>query len=376
MARRLESEGVAVFFLRPSAARPHLALLSHPDVWPTPNLGPFDLRGGPEPLVTALRELGVSHLHVHSLVGFDMSAGDFVRLVAEQLEVRYDFTAHDYVCFCPRINLIGASGLYCGEPDLEGCEQCVRTNGSPFGSVSVSRWREGYHRLLHDARTVFAPGEDVATRLRRHFPDAMLRVEPHVEEAIERPAASAATRGTGEPLRVAMIGALGPHKGYNLLRACARDATERGLAIEFHVVGYTCDDAALGAYANVMITGRYDEDELPRLLAEQRCHCAWFASVWPETYSYTLSSAIEVGLYPVAFDLGVIAERIRALGWGATMPLTADPSAINDALLRLTPTPAPAWESRLAHLASAGSVVGHYYRLGEPWRTHQISLSD
>ena len=35
-------------------------------------------------------------------------------------------------------------------------------------------------------------------------------------------------------------------------------------------------------------------------------------SVWPETYSYTLSIALQAGLPVAAFDIGAIARRIRA----------------------------------------------------------------
>ena len=44
------------------------------------------------------------------------------------------------------------------------------------------------------------------------------------------------------PCRVCVIGAIGIHKGYQVLLDCARDAAERRLPLEFVVVGHTIDD--------------------------------------------------------------------------------------------------------------------------------------
>jgi glycosyltransferase involved in cell wall biosynthesis len=43
---------------------------------------------------------------------------------------------------------------------------------------------------------------------------------------------------------------------------------------------------------------------------------AAFFSTWPETYCYTLSEALENGLYPFAFDIGAVGERVKNLGIG------------------------------------------------------------
>jgi hypothetical protein len=128
-------------------------------------------------------------------------------------------------------------------------------------------------------------------------------------------------------------------------------------------VGYSCDDEALKKWGNVSVLGRYDDAELPRLLADQRCHCAFFPSVWPETYSYTLSAAIAAGLHPISFDLGVPSERIRKLGWGTVIPLSGDPSAVNDALLSAETAVAPDRDRVRAGLTTCESVVRDYYGL-------------
>jgi hypothetical protein len=144
-------------------------------------------------------------------------------------------------------------------------------------------------------------------------------------------------------LRVAIIGATGRHKGSLQLLQCSQDALRRNLPILFTVIGYT-DEPELRKLANVETTGAYLESDLQGILARNPCHLAFFPSVCPETYSYTLSQAFYAGLYPGAFDIGAVARRIRASGWGHVLPagMMWRPAEVNDALLGLEIAPPPA----------------------------------
>ena len=115
------------------------------------------------------------------------------------------------------------------------------------------------------------------------------------------------------PRRVGVIGAIGVHKGYDVLLACARDAARRDLPLAFTVIGHTHDDArADGDRARLrhrpVSRGRAAGADR----AAQRPHLAFLPSVWPETWCYALGAAWRAGLAAVAFDLGAQAERIRA----------------------------------------------------------------
>ena len=134
-----------------------------------------------------------------------------------------------------------------------------------------------------------------------------------------------------------MIGAIGVEKGAEVLRDCLRDADARKLPIHFYLVGFSDRDNELLRSRRITITGRYAEDEVFERLEKSNCHFAFLPSVWPETFSYTLSIALAAGLYPVCFDLGAQRERVSKEGLGHLMPLQFTPSEINDALLALDP---------------------------------------
>jgi GT2 family glycosyltransferase/glycosyltransferase involved in cell wall biosynthesis len=355
LADRLEKEGRRAIVLRPLDTE-RISLVC-PAVPGTPNLI-FHVPGERWTLLAILRELGVDHVHIHHTIDVPH---EVLRLIGD-LGAPYDWTIHDYYTICPRINLVNGLNRYCGEPDVASCQSCINTNGGSRGErVNVLGWRADYGKWLAGARKVFVPHQDVATRLTRYFPEVPFLERRHFETHTYA-RRIAAPWSAGEPLRVAIIGALGVHKGNEVLSSCARDALKRELAIRFHLVGDPgCEE--LFASPNVVITGRYQEREIFDILEGLRCHCAFFPSICPETYSYTLSIAFLGRLWPIAFDLGAPAARIRECGFGHVIPLTSDGPAINDELLaqapRLAKIPAD-WDWKPVDYRN---LLGEYYGL-------------
>jgi glycosyltransferase involved in cell wall biosynthesis len=137
--------------------------------------------------------------------------------------------------------------------------------------------------------------------------------------------------------RVAIVGGIGPAKGYDILMECARDVTRRNLKLEFIVVGATSEDTALMDTGRIFVTGAYAEGEATPLIRAINADLAFLPSIWPETWCFALSEAWQAGLYTIAFDLGAQAARIRATGRGAVLPLGLPAARINDALLSWQP---------------------------------------
>jgi glycosyltransferase involved in cell wall biosynthesis len=312
-----------------------------------------------------LKSLGITHVHVHSLAGFNARFLSQLPEIIRHAGLQYDVTLHDYMTICPRIHLTDEVGRYCGEPSRKTCASCIRSHGTPFGKVDIVQWREQGHALLQGARKVFVPNNDVTERMRKYYPDVMYSLRPHFEADLEEVQPVRVFRKPGVPVRVGIIGAIGPHKGSYILQRCAIDALERQLPLEFVVLGYT-NIESLSEQPNVTVTGKYEESEIHDLISEQHLHLAFFPATWPETYSYTLSLALSAGLKPVAFDIGAIADRMRRLGYeDLLIPFSQSnsPAAINDFLLN---------SISIDHVSSCEkprsqgyeNMVSEYYKLG------------
>ena len=361
MARRLAEQGRHVLILEANADNRGAATIRNLTLG---TLSVYALPGESAALTRDLRAAGIWHIHFHQIMG-----GERWTALPGQIGCPYDVTIHDYSFICPRIDLIDESGRYCGEPPLAVCERCIALN-QPHPQVEeafrerggMSEWLRLHGALLAGARRVFTPSRDVAARMERHIPGVKYEVRPHPEAArtvaIRRPA----RRAEADAVRVAVIGAIGPHKGFDLLLGCARDAQKRGLPLQFHLFGYAADEAPLRRMGNVRVIGEYLREDLPRLMAENPCDAALFLSIWPETYCYALSDAYAAGLYPVALGFGALEERIAASQVGALLPLASTPAEINDAILAEIAT-ADRWPAAVKTGTEYQDIVADYYRL-------------
>ena len=275
---------------------------------------------------------------VHHLLGHDYS----VLTILQKLAISYEVHVHDFAAFCPRVGLLGPQRRYCGEPDITECEACIADIGRKDGlEFPVADLRQRSAALFAGASHVTVPSQDTASRIRRHFPTIAPAVVPHGDDSeIDDPPPPRLVRQSlpddktnRTVCRVAVIGAIGLEKGYEVLLACSRDAAWRDLPLEFIVIGHSIDDERLLATGRIFITGEYRPEEAVELIRAQQASLAWIPSIWPETWCFTLTEAWLSGLNAACFDIGAPAERIRRNGRGLILPLGLSASAINHQLI-------------------------------------------
>lgn len=265
-------------------------------------------------LLQTLRQLQVGHLHYHHLLDHAPEMCD----LPAQLGVSHDFTVHDYYSYCPQISLTDHNDRYCGEEGLAQCRQCLKRHPAP-GGESIESWRERHARLLNQARYLITPSWDAAQRMHRFVPQARLQVLAHASllpRLAQHPKPRPRVLAAGQRLKIVVLGALSRIKGADTLEETATLAAIQNLdQLEFHLIGYPY--RSLRALPRTLLTvhGGYQEKELPKLLQSLQADAVWFPALWPETYSYTLSAALEAGLPIIAPNLGAFTERLQDRDW-------------------------------------------------------------
>ncbi len=368
LARLLDGDGIPTLTAKPDPSKQHLSL-SSTLAFDYPNL-PALSGDDPEEAAALLRKLDLALVHVHSVVGYPHALVRNLIAAARLAGLPLDVTIHDYTPVCPRLTMIDWSGAFCDSPSTRYCGICIGRAGSPFGAVDTDEWREEYRHLFSEARNILVPSTDLASRIATYFPNLQqIQVRPHPvpEQAAGRPLQPL---GFGKPVTIGMIGAIGDHKGSRVLYALAADALLRKRPMRFVIYGYT-NDARLGTLPNVTITGPYEENDIIRLFEADPCDLLFYASVCPETFSFSLDHAFRNGIFPVVFDLGAPAARVRSTGFGTVVPLSLiyRPERLNDVLFAAsdrTRVNEPIVEPDRAWLGA-----GQYYSHHSPGDAHQ-----
>jgi GT2 family glycosyltransferase/glycosyltransferase involved in cell wall biosynthesis len=273
-------------------------------------------------LVAVLQSCDTDRVHVHHWLGYD----SLLRVVLDRLGVPFDVTIHDYFSVCPQINLLPTpTSQYCGEPEAATCNACIA--GRPqFGATDITDWRTRHAWLLNEAERVICPSADARERIARYAPHARLLTVPHEPVRQSSWHVRATMAKPGEPVRIGVIGVISEHKGLDALAAAIEAADPR--EFEFVVIGVCDPKLPRHLRHRVQESGPYEEADLQGLLAAAQLHVAWFPATGPETYSYTLSAAIEAGLPIVAPAMGAFPERLAARPLTWLVKSTRDGSAV------------------------------------------------
>lgn len=260
-------------------------------------------------LLDTLRQLQVSRLHYHHLI--DLPA--VLVSLAEHLPCSYDVTLHDYYLACPQVTLADAKGDYCGAPDEAGCSDCLAKRPVP-GVQDIISWREKHSVFLSGAERVFVPSQDLLRRMEHYFPGVRFTWAQH-ELPVDVKPVQVDTPAADEPLRVLVLGALSVFKGADKLEAVALAARKDRKQLEFHLLGYAYRPLRTWPSSSLKVHGRYMDEELQQKIQEIRPHVVWFPGECPETWSYTLSAALQAGLPVIAPRLGAFSERLNGRDW-------------------------------------------------------------
>jgi len=238
----------------------------------------------------------------------------------ETLPTGYDCKFHDYAAVCHCNNLLLPHQFYCGMPDTVVCRKCIALDEQVEEYVDPDEPRQRFAAFLSGARRVFGPSDDVVERLGGRLPFANAVVRPH-EEAPPAFPLPARTKNNGKVLSIALVGAIEPHKGADVIYNLALDAQLPDLPIRFTIVGYFSNTETMSK-VDVRETGLYQsEEEALAQLRKLGPDVIFLPSIWPETYCYTLSLALAAGIPPVVFDIGAHAERLVVTGEGAWLDL-------------------------------------------------------
>jgi len=277
-------------------------------------------------LLGVLSAADIGLVIVHQVLGFSAEA---IEALGDWLQGRRAiFYAHDFYPLCPRVTMIDAVNRFCNLAAPDVCTRCVALGGphqwSRLHDLPPDLHRAMFAEFLGAFTHIVAPSESAAGYYRAVFPTLDVEVVSHPAEKSLFPPQPRA----GSDDEIILLGAIGPHKGSADLLAIAHLARLTHPHLSFRVIGHTNIDDDLASIGNVIITGAYQPQDVPGLLAQARGRLALFLSGWPETFSYTLTEAVQHGFIPLVPNIGALADRVAAAGVGAVFDFPISPAAV------------------------------------------------
>lgn len=316
----------------------HVSVRTSPDDFVyIPNLDSIDMRQKQGLLQELFEFLEPCLIQVNSFAGLEWLSQVYLMETIAKSRQKYCYVTHDFSAISHYYHLTGPGNSYSGFPDLHQRRlwaSMAVTQQIPDVCAPEDR-RTAFTAFLKEASIVEAPSNTAKEILEMEFQNIHIYVRPH-SEALQAVPRMVKNDDRGYTL-VGLIGALGPHKGSEILKAVAADANFRKLSVKFSLIGYSNIDEEL-QQSGVAISGRYtSEADAIRELKLQKPDLLFIPSVWPETFCYTLSFAFNAGIPPVVFDIGAQNERVLERDVGIRLPISwrNDGGKINDELLKV-----------------------------------------
>jgi len=275
---------------------------------------------------------GIEMVHIRHLSWHSLN----LPWVAKSLGIPVVLSFHDFYAVCPNTQLLDENAIHCQGrcTDTPGdCEAPLwgRQEKPQLKHDWVFTWRKTWQALFEHCDafvTTCHAARDLLTSVYPQLKEKPFPVIPHGRDFTSYLRPGRLRKPDGR-LRILFPGNLNRAKGMDLILALKElDADDR---LEIHLLGKVAT-AYQSRLNGIVFHGPYSRDGFQARVEQIRPHCIGLFSLWPETYSHTLTEAWAAGIPVVATPFGALKERLEQCGGGWVLPST-QPQEVYEALL-------------------------------------------
>lgn len=260
-----------------------------------------------------LRECKIGQMIVNELVSFPalFSWLDTIRDLKREKNAGLTMLLHDYYAVSPLWNLVSRRDLvYEREGGSFHCDRYYEQDGCPeaYDCPSIAAWRHRWQAFLIECDEVRCFSEDSIHILSAVYPSlSNLTLVPHTIKPLPQVRRTEKTTAT---LNIGVLGILPPEKGQGLVRSLWELIEKEERTVKIILIGEDDGEDKIPVGKRFEKTGRYQREDLPRLIQEKDIDVFLISSIWPETFSYTTEELISMGMPVACLNLGAPAERL------------------------------------------------------------------
>lgn len=265
------------------------------------------------------KNLNISKIVVNNLVAYANSLEilDFVKHIKRNAHV--SFRGHDFQSLCPCFTLLDCDGNFCNFKHKKGCEYCWKhkflgtneyeNNILRSGATTVKTWREKWGKFFTETvDEVIIFSETIKEMFIQIYPQLTDKIIVIPHKTKKYPIVNIPKH---TDINIAILGNILPAKGRDIIIEISKHLPK---GINIIVIGTMAD-----APSNIKITGKYHPSNLPKLIKKHKIDIVFISSIWPETFSYTTSEVISMGIPVVCYNMGAPSERIGKYNKGLVL---------------------------------------------------------
>ncbi|NEM91718.1 glycosyltransferase [Galbitalea soli] len=253
-------------------------------------------------------------VHVRHLIDQPLTT---VPEVCRMLGVPMILSTHDFYYICPSVHLLDQNAHFCGGVCTPGEGPCTLPTEFVRGAPTlkhdwINEWRRRSSTVLDAATRVIATTRSAASIYNANYPryaDKMTLIEHGRDLAGNWSTLRKGRERRPGPVRVACAANWALHKGTEYI---ARIVAATQGQVEWHILGQGSDFLGEAAVDH----GTYHRESFRDVMDTIDPDFMGLFSIWPETYSHTLTEAWALGIPVLATDLGAVADRVRDFGGG------------------------------------------------------------
>ena len=234
---------------------------------------------------------------------------DQLCLLKDEHAFKLEYAFNDHLPACPSYFLINDKCLPCPVSKGQTCVNCLKEN--PYKVIErydVNKWREHYRKLFIRVDSFLFFSDYTRKIITNVYPEIQARshVVPHKPLMDQNASKYVPNEEKDGILRIAFVGHFTRTKGADLFIETAKKLKEN-IKSKFYIIGYADDEYKV----DYEITGKYERNDLGKILSDKKIDLVIMPSFSNETYSYTVQELMLLKVPFVVFACGAPADRIR-----------------------------------------------------------------
>lgn len=200
--------------------------------------------------------------------------------------------------------MVNSEGTYCNAENMGNCKTCIaKFRKIPVNVDFVSEYQDAYFNFLNNiADKIIVFSNSTKNIYLRFYPNVenKIQVIPHTLTPLRKVKVE-----QHEVINIAVLGNITLPKGSLVLKQVDK-IIQKHKNLNLKLIG-KCNSVK---FKNIKVLGSYKIEDLPDIMEQEQIDIVFIPSICPETFSYTASEALSMGIPIACFNIGAPVEKI------------------------------------------------------------------